>query len=111
MESRTLREDTRKSTSTNSCEGFIFDLKDSDKIEEFENLLSSTLKLSDSIPDAIEMIVKAAVSVEFGQELLSSKVGISMVKTICSGIMSDSELRKQSLIIMDRFAKAEELNA
>ena len=92
-------------------EALLFGLKSDDKIEAFENILSEELCLSDNLNEAIEKMVRAALTVEFGRELLAKPLSKNMVKTISSGILSDSELRRQAILIVDRFAKPKELNA
>jgi len=74
------------------------------KVELFEKGLSKEIKKSDTIEQAITKIVRMALAAEFGAALVKSKGAERMVKTIVAGIMSDSELRKQALFIMDRFA-------
>ena len=100
----------RKST-TLPDEFMLFDINDSDKIELFEKCLDGQIEQSDSLNQAVEKIVKAALNVEFGESIMKSKSASNMVATISRGILGDNELRKQILIIMDRFAKPKELNA
>ena len=89
----------------------LFGIKDEDKIEKFESLLFEGLKLYDSVSDAVQKMVKAALTVEFGESILLNSKAQNMIRAISQSIVSDNELRRQSLIIMDRFAKADELNA
>ena len=56
------------------------------------------------IDQAITKIVRMALAAEFGPSLVKSKGADRMVKTISAGIMSDPDLRKQALFILDRFA-------
>lgn len=102
---------TREMTVLTGREAMIFGLDDEDKIEKFEEMMSGQLDVSDTLNEAIEKMVKISLSVEFGPQLLQKKFAGQMIKTIAHGILSDSELRKQSLLIMDKFAKAKELNA
>ena len=60
----------------------------------------------DTIEQAITKIVKMALAAEFGATLVASKGAKGMVETIARGIMGDAQLRKQALIIIDRFAHA-----
>ncbi len=92
-------------------EALLFGLKDEDKIERFEELMAEQLSVYDTINEAIEKMVKVSLLVEFGPGILRKKVAGNMIKTISAGILSDSELRKQSLLIIDRFARLQELNA
>lgn len=112
MENKALnpQEIYRKSTSIPE-EFMLFDVNDSDKIELFEKSLEGQIEQCDSVSQGVEKIVKAALAVEFGESIMKSKSASNMVATISHGILGDSELRKQILIIMDRFAKPKELNA
>jgi len=47
-----------------------------------------------------------ALAAEFGPSLVASRGARQMVETIARGILNDAELRKQALIIIDRFAHA-----
>lgn len=89
----------------------LFGIKGEEKIEAFEKMLSELLKLSDTIPEAMNMMVKAALACEFGNSILDDKKSAIMVKSISGSIMADGELRRQALLVIDRFAKADELNA
>lgn len=80
--------------------------KDLEKLELFEKGLANELKKEDTIQQAIAKIVKMAVAAEFGPSLVAAKGAQAMIETITRGIMSDPELRKQALIIIDRFANA-----
>ena len=92
-------------------EAVFFGIEGEEKIESFERILDGRLRMSDSISSAIEKIVSAALSVEFGERFVQKKEAESMIKTISRGILTDTELRRQALIIVDRFAKAEVLNS
>ena len=74
------------------------------KLELFEKGLGKEIKKSDTIDQAITKIVRMALAAEFGPSLVKSKGADRMVKTISAGIMSDPDLRKQALFILDRFA-------
>lgn len=92
-------------------ESLLFGMQDPDKIEAFEIKLGQSILTSDSISEAVEKVVAAALESEFGLEITSGKHFKNMIKTISCGIMGDSELRRQALIIIDRFSKSPELNA
>ncbi|MFC1510996.1 hypothetical protein ACFL5U_01225 [Candidatus Margulisiibacteriota bacterium] len=79
---------------------------DLEKIELFEKGLAKELKKEDSIEVAVTKIVKMALAAEFGPSLVAASGARPMIETITRGIMSDAELRKQALIIVDRFANA-----
>ncbi len=111
MDEKNLHPVTTSKVSPAREEALLFGIKDTDKIESFESMLSELLRFSDSIPEAIAKMVKAALACEFGSKVLEHKKCDSMVKAISQGIMSDTELRRQALLIMDRLAKADELNA
>jgi hypothetical protein len=80
--------------------------KEIEKLELFEKGLAKELHKEDTIEQAVGKIVKMAVAAEFGPSLVAAKGARQMVSTITQGIMSDPELRKQALIIVDRFAHA-----
>ena len=86
--------------------GAALDEKDQAKIETFEKGLANEIKKGDSIEMAINKIVKMAIAAEFGASLVASKGAKTMIETISRGIMQDAELRKQALVIVDRFANA-----
>ncbi|MCX5749498.1 MAG: hypothetical protein NTZ10_04580 [Candidatus Saganbacteria bacterium] len=111
MESNNLDRTIGKRPSKDLEGALMFGIKDQDKIEKFEGILTEVFCTSDSISEAVEKMVTAALTVEFGESLLKKDGAKNMVSTISRSIISDSELRKQSLIIMDRFAKPTELNA
>ena len=92
-------------------ESFLFGAQGQDKIEAFEKKLGESMLISDSIGEAVEKVVSAALESEFGSTISCGKHFKNMVKTISCGIMGDSELRRQALIIIDRFSKSPELNA
>ena len=78
--------------------------QDLEKLELFEKGLENELEKEDTIEQAITKIVKMALAAEFGPSLVAAKGARGMIETITRGIMSDPELRKQALIIIDRFA-------
>lgn len=80
--------------------------KEIKKLELFEKGLAKELKKDDTIEQAITKIVKMALAAEFGASLVAAKGAKDMISTICRGIISDAELRKQALIIVDRFSHA-----
>lgn len=80
--------------------------KEVQKLELFEKGLANELKKNDTIEQAITKIVKMALAAEFGATLVAAKGAKDMITTITRGIMSDAQLRKQALIIIDRFAHA-----
>jgi hypothetical protein len=80
--------------------------KEIEKLELFEKGLAKELHKEDTIEQAVSKIVKMAVAAEFGPSLVAAQGAQQMINTITRGIMSDSELRKQALIIVDRFAHA-----
>lgn len=80
--------------------------KDVEKLELFEKGLANEIKKEDTIEQAVTKIVKMALAAEFGPSLVAAKGARPMIETITQGIMKDPELRKQALIIVDRFANA-----
>jgi hypothetical protein len=78
--------------------------KDLKKLELFEKGLANELKKEDSIEQAITKIVKMALAAEFGPSLVAAQGAKAMIENITRGIMIDPELRKQALVIIDRFA-------
>lgn len=80
--------------------------KEVEKLELFEKGLAKEIKKDDSIEVAVTKIVKMAVAAEFGPTLVASQGAKQMISTITRGILGDAELRRQALVIMDRFANA-----
>ena len=80
--------------------------EDLQKLELFEKGLANELKKEDTIEQALTKIVKMALAAEFGPSLVAAQGAKAMVETITRGISSDPTLRKQALIIIDRFAHA-----
>lgn len=80
--------------------------KEIERLELFEKGLAASLNQEDSIEQAITKIVKTALAAEFGPSLVVAKGAREMVHTISRGILQDPELRKQALIIIDRFSNA-----
>lgn len=76
------------------------------KLDLFEKGLEKELKKNDTIEQAVTKIVKMAVAAEFGPSLVAAKGAKPMIETIARSIMSDAQLRRQALIIVDRFANA-----
>lgn len=84
--------------------GDQLDDQDIAKLELFEKGLGHELKKDDTIDQAVTKIVKMALAAEFGPSLVAARGARNMINTITRGIMADRELRKQALIIVDRFA-------
>ena len=111
MKENSLNHISHQETTDPGKEYFLFADQDPDKIEAFEQKLGSSILTSDSISEAVEKVVAAALESEFGQAITSGKHFKNMTRTISCGIMADSELRRQALVIIDRFSKSPELNA
>lgn len=79
--------------------------KESSKLDLFEKGLEKEVRKSDTVEHAVEKMVKMALAAEFGATLLASQGSRGMVNTITYGILHDEDLRKQALLIIDRFAK------
>ncbi|MBU0574398.1 MAG: hypothetical protein KKH83_07990 [Candidatus Margulisbacteria bacterium] len=79
--------------------------RNTDKIDVFEKGLANEIFKSDTIEQAVTKIVKMAIASEFGVSLVKAKGSDAMIGSIVTGILSDSELRKQALLIIDRYAK------
>jgi len=80
--------------------------EEEEKITLFEKGLAEELNTDDTIEDSIRKIVRMALAAEFGPSLVKAKGASGMIETIVHGILGDSELRKQALLIADRFAKS-----
>lgn len=80
------------------------DDKELASLELFEKGLANELGKGDTIEQAVAKIVKMALAAEFGPSLPAAKGAGGMIKTITGAIMADPQLRKQALVIMDRFA-------
>lgn len=80
--------------------------KELKKLELFEKGLANELSKEDSILLAVTKIVKMALAAEFGPSLVKAAGAQRMVETITNAIMRDAQLRKQALIIIDRFTHA-----
>jgi hypothetical protein len=76
------------------------------KLELFEKGLSNELKKKDTIEQAITKIVKMAIAAEFGASIVAANGARDMIGVITRGILEDPDLRKQALIIVDRFTHA-----
>lgn len=76
------------------------------KLELFEKGLAKELKKDDSIGQAITKIVKLALAAEFGPSLVVAQGAQRMITTISAAITNDPKLRKQALIIIERFTKS-----
>ena len=78
--------------------------KDASNVELFEKGLKNEIKKSDTLQMAVTKVVRMALACEFGAALTKSRGAEHMIETIVAGIMSDAELRKQVLCIIDHFA-------
>lgn len=74
------------------------------KLELFEKGLAKELKKEDTIQQAVTKIVKMALAAEFGLSLVAAGGTQKMAAVISRAILSDAQLRRQALIIIDRFA-------
>lgn len=79
--------------------------REASKIDFFEKGLAKEIKKTDSINLAITKMVRMALACEFGPVFVRAKGIDQMVNTIVQGILQDPELRKQSLLIIDRYAR------
>jgi len=75
------------------------------KVDLFELGLARELKAQDTINEAFTKIVRMALAAEFGPSFAKAKGAKGMIDTIVSGIMGDSQLRRQALMIVNRYAK------
>ncbi len=84
------------------------DLKQEDlsKLELFEKGLESELRASDTIEQAVGKMVRMALAAEFGPSLVAARGARAMVDNIVNLIMCEPQLKKQALIIIDRFTNA-----
>ncbi|MFA5034406.1 MAG: hypothetical protein WC500_01285 [Candidatus Margulisiibacteriota bacterium] len=80
------------------------DKKETKKIELFEKGLEQSLSQEDTIESAITKIVKVALAAEYGPSLAAAKSAEPMIRTITQAILNNAQLRKQALMIIDRFA-------
>lgn len=78
--------------------------KELDKLALFEKGLANELNKEDSIQQAIGKIVKMALAAEFGPSLVKAVGAQKMVETISQAISHDPKLRKQALVIIDKFS-------
>lgn len=76
-----------------------------EKIEVFEAGLAKEINCADTIEAAFTKMVRMALACEFGPTFVKSKGAKGMIDTIVRGIMGDTELRRQALLIIDRYAK------
>lgn len=81
------------------------DQKQISKLSLFEEGLKNEIKKTDSVEGAIVKIVRMALAAEFGAAFVKSRGVNAMIESIVKVIMSDNTLRKQALLIIDRFAK------
>lgn len=78
--------------------------KEISKLELFEKGLANQLSREDSIELAVSKMVKMAIAAEFGPSLVAAKGAQPMVASITNMILCEPTLKKQALIIIDRFA-------
>jgi len=81
--------------------------KEESKVGLFEKGLAQEINADDSIEVAFKKMVKMALAAEFGAGLVKAKGAAGMIETITSSILVDPELRRQALIIIDRFVRKE----
>lgn len=79
--------------------------KQKEHVALFEKGLSMQIKKTDTIDMALQSMVKVALAAEFGPSFLHQTGSKKMVQTITMGILSDPELRRQAMVIIDRYAK------
>ena len=75
------------------------------KLGLFEKGLAKEIKSSDTIEQAVTKMVRMALAAEFGPSLVTAQGARPMVETIARAILVDPQLKKQALIIIDRFTK------
>jgi len=78
--------------------------KEIKKLELFEKGLANELHKEDSLSQAVTKIVKMAIAAEYGPSLVAAPGSQRMIETISRAILSDAQLRKQAIMIVDRFA-------
>lgn len=78
--------------------------KELKKLELFEKGLENELSKEDTISQAVTKIVRMALAAEFSPSFVTAPSAKKMIEAICQSILSDGQLRKQVLIIIDRFA-------
>lgn len=83
--------------------------KEKSKIEMFQAGIAQELKPEDTIETAVGKVVKVALASEFGVSFARSKSTEPMISVIVRGIMGDSTLRKQALVLIDRYLKPAEM--
>lgn len=79
--------------------------KEVSKLDLFEKGLAKEIAKNETVQGAVEKMVKMALAAEFGTSILTQAGSQGMIDTITYGILHDSELRKQALVIIDQFAK------
>ncbi len=80
------------------------DEKELSRLELFEKGLESALSADDSIEMAVGKIVKMALAAEFGPSLVAAKGARQMIESISRMILCQPQLRRQALVIIDRFS-------
>ncbi len=74
------------------------------KLELFEKGLEKEIDREDSIELAVSKMVKMALAAEFGPSLVAAKGAQPMVASITNMILCEPSLKKQALVIIDRYA-------
>lgn len=109
MEMKTQEVKQRKVSKSKEFIPFLFGQqlkpKELDKLDLFEKGLSNEILKTDTIEQAVTRIVRMAIASEFGASFVKARGAENMVRTIVTGILSDGELRKQALLIIDRYAR------
>ena len=76
-----------------------------EKLALFEKGLAKELRSGDSLDKTMSKMVKMALAAEFGASFVKSKGCEEMAKSIMQVMSADPQLRRQSLLIIDRFVK------
>ncbi len=76
-----------------------------EKLALFEKGLSKELRANDSIEKTVGKMVKMALAAEFGASFVKSKESQQMTEKIMQVMVCDTQLRRQALLIIDRFVK------
>jgi len=84
--------------------GDDLDEKELSKLELFEKGLENALSAEDSIEMAVTKIVKMALAAEFGPSLVATKGARPMIESISRMVLCQPQLRRQALVIIDRFS-------
>ena len=81
-----------------------------EKLNMFEAGLAYELNENDTIDGSIEKIVKVALAAEYGVSITKEEGFKRMALAITQSITQDPILRKQALIIVDRFTQRAQSN-